>query len=140
VLHLAHRFLVLRTPEHTFDIHVLRTFTRDLNGWIVRLQSTSPDASETINQVIYALNHTFREVELSYRVWRNERVQSILQHGNCYFFLLPLIRAGMKPTLPHVQVSITPEPAFKQPFGAVSEADLRRRSRPSTLPSSSQGL
>jgi hypothetical protein len=37
-------------------------------------------------------------------------------------------------------VSITPEPAFKQPFGAASEAGLRLRSRPFTLPSSSQGL
>jgi hypothetical protein len=63
---------------------VLRTFTRDLNGWIVRLQSTSPDASETINQVIYALNHTFHEVEHSYRVWRNERIQSVLQNGNFF--------------------------------------------------------
>jgi hypothetical protein len=71
---------------------VLRTFTRDLNGWIVRLQSTSPDASETINQVIYALNHTFHEVELSYRVWRNERIQSVLQHGNFYYLFSPLIR------------------------------------------------
>jgi hypothetical protein len=70
-----------RTPEHNFDIHVLRTFTRELNGWIVRLQSTSPNASDTINHVIYALNNTFRDVELSYRVWRNERVQSVLQHG-----------------------------------------------------------
>lgn len=94
MLHLAHRFLVLRTPEHTFDIHVLRTFTRDLNGWIVRLQSTSPDASETINQVIYALNHTFREVELSYRVWRNERIQSILQHGNYYYFFFSRLSEG----------------------------------------------
>lgn len=77
-------YLLRITPEHTFDIHVLRTFTRDLNGWIVRLQSTYPDASETINQVIYALNHTFREVEASYRVWRNERIQTILQHGFHY--------------------------------------------------------
>jgi len=79
--------LFLRTPEHNFDIHVLRTFTRELNGWIVQLQSTSPDASETINQVIYALNHTFREVERSYLVWRNERIQSVLQHGK-FFSLL----------------------------------------------------
>ena len=86
---------VLSTPEHTFDIHVLRTFTRDLNGWIVRLQSTSPDASETINQVIYALNHTFREVELSYRVWRNERIQSILQHGK-FFPTFPRLSEGQK--------------------------------------------
>lgn len=93
-------FFVFRTPEHTFDIHVLRTFTRDLNGWIVRLQSTAPDASETINQVIYALNLTFRDVELSYRVWRNDRVQSVLRHGNFFFFFLS--EGGMKPTLPHV--------------------------------------
>jgi hypothetical protein len=46
----------------------------------------------------------------------------------------------MKPTLSHVQVSITPEPASKLPFGAVTEAGLRLRSQPSTLRSSSQGL
>ncbi|KAN0120944.1 hypothetical protein V8E52_004213 [Russula decolorans] len=84
-------FLLRITPEHTFDIHVLRTFTRDLNGWIVRLQPSSPNACETINQVIYALNHTFREVEASYREWRNERIQSVLQHGKKKI-LLPLIR------------------------------------------------
>ena len=134
--------MFLRTPEHNFDIHVLRTFTRELNGWIVQLQSTSPDASETINQVIYALNHTFREVERSYLVWRNERIQSVLQHGKFFSFFSPAYRSKGNETqpLPHVQVSITPEPAFKLPFGAVSEADLRRRSRPSTLRSSSQGL
>jgi hypothetical protein len=65
---------------------VLRTFTRELNAWIVRLQLIAPHASDTINQVIYALNHTFHEVELAYMVWRNERVQSILQHGNLSFF------------------------------------------------------
>ena len=79
---------------NTFDIHDLRTFTRELNGWIVRLQSTQPDASETINQVIYALNHTFRDVELSYRDWRNERIQSVLQHGNYFLFSL-LIGRGI---------------------------------------------
>ena len=73
-----------RTPEHSFDVHVLRTFTRDLNAWIVRLQATSPHASDTINTVIYALNLTFRDVERSYLVWRNERVQSILQHGTLF--------------------------------------------------------
>jgi hypothetical protein len=83
-LKMSSSYLLRITPEHTFDIHVLRTFTRDLNGWIVRLQSTSPNASETINQVIYALNHTFHEVEASYRVWRNERIQSVLQHGFHY--------------------------------------------------------
>lgn len=70
-----------RTPQTDFDVHVLRTFTRELNAWIVRLQATSPHASDTINTVIYALNLTFRDVERSYLVWRNERVQSILQHG-----------------------------------------------------------
>jgi hypothetical protein len=55
-------------------------------------------------------------------------------------FFFRLSEGIMKPTLPHVQVSITPEPAFKQPFGAASEAGLRLRSRPFTLPSSSQGL
>jgi hypothetical protein len=74
----------LRTPEHSFDVHVLRTFTRELNAWIVRLQATSPHASDTINQVIYALNHTFHDVEQSYLIWRNERVQTILQHGFQY--------------------------------------------------------
>jgi len=118
---------------------VLRTFTRELNGWIVRLQSTSPNASETINHVIYALNNTFHEVEQAYRVWRNERIQSVLQHG-IFFSLSPAYQTGMKPALPHVQVSITPEPASKLPFGAASEAGLRLRSRPSTLPSTSQGL
>jgi hypothetical protein len=51
----------------------------------VRLQSTSPSASETINHVIYALNNTFHEVEQAYRVWRNERIQSVLQHGKLFF-------------------------------------------------------
>jgi len=50
---------------------VLRTFTRELNGWIVRLQSTSPNASETINHVIYALNNTFHEVEQAYRDFKD---------------------------------------------------------------------
>ena len=51
------------------------------------LQGNYPDASETINQVIYALNLTFREVEQSYRVWRNERIQGVLQHGKVFYFL-----------------------------------------------------
>jgi len=68
-------------PDNTFDVHVLRTFTRDLNGWLGRLQGPAPQASETINQLVIALNHTFREVELSYLVWRSERVQTVLQHG-----------------------------------------------------------
>jgi hypothetical protein len=108
----------------------------------VRLQSTQPDASETINQVIYALNHTFRDVELSYRDWRNERIQSVLQHGDYYYFLFSLLigRGILNRPFPTLQVSITPGSAFKQPYIAVSEADLRRRSRPSTLRSSSQGL
>lgn len=79
-------FPVPRTPENNFDVHVLRTFTRELNAWIVPLQTTAPHASETINQVIYALNLTFRDVEQSYLVWRNERVQGTLRSG--MFFLL----------------------------------------------------
>ncbi|KAH9988996.1 hypothetical protein BJV77DRAFT_714237 [Russula vinacea] len=77
-------YLLRITPQTDFDVHVLRTFTRELNAWIVRLQATSPHASDTINTVIYALNLTFRDVERSYLVWRNERVQSILQHGFQY--------------------------------------------------------
>jgi len=76
-----------RTPQHTYDIHELRTFTRQLNAWIVPLQSTSPQAGGTINQVIFALNHTFHEVELAYMVWRSPRVQTILQHGIYFPFL-----------------------------------------------------
>jgi hypothetical protein len=68
-------------PEHTFDVHVLRTFKRDLIALLTQLQASLPRPSEAINQVIFILNQTFRDVELSYLVWRQERVQSTLQHG-----------------------------------------------------------
>ena len=78
-----------RTPENNFDVHVLRTFTRELTGWIVPLQTSSPQASDTINEVIFALNYTFHEVELAYMDWRNYRVQTVLQHGIFLLFFPP---------------------------------------------------
>jgi hypothetical protein len=76
-------------PEHTFDVHVLRTFKRDLIALLTQLQASLPRPSEAINQVIFVLNQTFRDVELSYLVWRQDRVQSTLQHG-----VFPLLLAG----------------------------------------------
>lgn len=70
-----------RMPENSFDVHHLRTFKISLVAWLLRVQGYSPHASELINQLVFALNQTFREVELSYLVWRNERVQTILKHG-----------------------------------------------------------
>lgn len=127
-----------RTPQHPYDVHVLRTYTRELNAWIVRLQLTYPHASDTINHVIYALNNTFHEVELSYMVWRNDRVQTILQHGafslSLFLFLSLILRTGV----PHVQDSSMPEIAFKLPSGAASEANLLLCSQLSTPPSTSR--
>jgi len=80
---------VARMPEHTFDVHVLRTFKRDLIALLTQLQASLPRPSEAINQVIFILNQTFREVELSYLVWRHERVQTTLQHG-----MTPLLLNG----------------------------------------------
>jgi len=76
-------------PEHTFDVHVLRTFKRDLIALLTQLQASLPRPSEAINQVIFILNQTFRDVELSYLVWRHERVQTTLQHG-----MFPLLLTG----------------------------------------------
>jgi hypothetical protein len=82
-------------------VHVLRTFTRDLNGWLGRLQTSAPQASETIGQLIPALSHTFREAELSYMVWRSERVQTVLQHGMLLVFFFPSVPedSNLGPTL-----------------------------------------
>jgi len=104
LLHLAHPFLILRTPERDFDIHVLQTFTNELNRWIVRLQPpTGPaPANETINQVIYALNNTYRDVERQYRVWRNDRIQTILQHGKIFFFFFTYQRRTESYPVPRV--------------------------------------
>ena len=88
-LSIAHPSSVARMPEHTFDVHVLRTFKRDLIALLTQLQASLPRPSEAINQVIFILNQTFRDVELSYLVWRQERVQSTLQHG-----VFPLLLAG----------------------------------------------
>jgi phosphoribosyl-AMP cyclohydrolase len=73
-------------PEHTFDVHVLRTFKRDLILVLTQLQTALPHPSETINHVIYMLNQTFHDVELLYLVWRHDRVQTTLQHGIFVFF------------------------------------------------------
>jgi hypothetical protein len=82
-------------------VHVLRTFTRDLNGWLDRLRASAPQASETISQLILALNQTFREAELSYMVWRSERVQTVLQHGMLLVFFFTSVPedSDLGPTL-----------------------------------------
>ena len=73
-------------PEQNFEVHVLRTVTRELIAWLQRLRSSAPHASEAIDQLITALAQTFREVEFAYLYWRHERVQTVLQHGE---FLSP---------------------------------------------------
>jgi hypothetical protein len=76
-------------PEHIFDVHVLRTFKRDLIAVLNRLQESLPRPSEAINYVIYMLNQAFHDVELLYLVWRHERVQDTLKHGIYFFPPLP---------------------------------------------------
>ncbi|KAI9512967.1 hypothetical protein F5148DRAFT_560731 [Russula earlei] len=76
--------LLSMMPEHNFEVHVLRTFTRDLIGWLSRLQASSPQAGNLINHLIHALEQTFRDVEQVYLIWRHERIQSVLQHGFWY--------------------------------------------------------
>ena len=81
-----------RIPEHSFDVHVLRTVKRDLIALLTQIQASLPRPSEPINQVIYILNQTFNDVEQCYLVWRHERVQTTLQHGIFHPFLWVLIR------------------------------------------------
>jgi hypothetical protein len=78
-------------PEHIFDVHVLRTFKRDLIAVLNQLQVSLPRPNDAITYVIYMLDRAFHDVELLYLVWRHERVQDTLKHGIFYFFTpLPL--------------------------------------------------
>ena len=113
-------------PEHTFDVHVLRTFKRNLIAVLDQLQASLPRPNEAIRQVIFMLNQAFQEVELLYLVWRHDRVQNTLQHGISAF---RIIRGSY---LTHLQGSSTPGHASWQPFGAAITEEIQLRSRGSS--------
>ncbi|KAI0249176.1 hypothetical protein BJV78DRAFT_1229904 [Lactifluus subvellereus] len=78
--------LLSSIPQECFDVHVLRTLKQHVARILTRpeFQQTSNSARESIPEIIYALNMTFQDVEESWRVWRHERVRTVLQSGFVY--------------------------------------------------------
>ncbi|KAF8274774.1 hypothetical protein EI94DRAFT_1713018 [Lactarius quietus] len=73
-------------PDHCFDVHVLRTLQQKIVIVLKELEVRYGPcgATESIKEVIRALELTSREVEDAWTVWRNEFVRAILQNGFAY--------------------------------------------------------
>ncbi|KAI9454571.1 hypothetical protein BJY52DRAFT_1225050 [Lactarius psammicola] len=75
--------LIRLIPDHCFDVHVLRTSKQSLIVILLRLEEQHGPcrATESIQEVIRALNLTMRDVEEAWRVWRHDYVRVTLRSG-----------------------------------------------------------
>ncbi|KAH9178393.1 hypothetical protein EDB89DRAFT_1171512 [Lactarius sanguifluus] len=70
-------------PTHCFDVHVLRTLKQSFAAMLLRLEGQHGPcrATESIQEVVRALNLTMRDVEEAWSVWRHECVRVTLRSG-----------------------------------------------------------
>ena len=126
-----------RIPQDCFDVHVLRTLKQHIARLLTRpeIQQTSNNARDYIPEIIYALNMTFQDVEESWRVWRHDRVRTVLQSGTCLFI------PKSNDTEPELrgQDLCTSGIALPLPAGGAIKGDLRPPSRGSINPSATLG-
>ena len=78
----AHSFRC-RIPWPCFDVHVLRTSKQKLVVKLTFLEGQYGPcrATESIQEVIRALNFTMNDVEEAWSVWRHEYVRNTLRNG-----------------------------------------------------------
>lgn len=81
-------------PGHCFDVHVLRTSKQNFVVVLLRLEAQYGQCrpTESIQEVIRALNVTMRDVEEAWRVWRHDPVRAILRSG--FEYIKARIRAA----------------------------------------------
>ena len=72
-----------RIPGQNLDIHILRTWKQNLIVMLLQLEAQYGlcRATESIQEVIRALNLTMRDVEEAWRVWRHNYVRATLHSG-----------------------------------------------------------
>ncbi|KAN0138866.1 hypothetical protein V8E53_003254 [Lactarius tabidus] len=73
-------------PGPCFDVHVLRTSKQNFEMVLMGLEAQYGPcrATESIQEVIRALNFTMRDVEEAWNVWRSEYVRGTLRDGFAY--------------------------------------------------------
>ncbi|KAH9029872.1 hypothetical protein EDB85DRAFT_2147120 [Lactarius pseudohatsudake] len=76
-------------PTHCFDVHVLRTLKQSFATMLSRLEGQHGPcrATESIQEVVRALDLTMRDVEEAWSVWRHEYVRATLRSGFAYIRL-----------------------------------------------------
>ncbi|KAH9057840.1 hypothetical protein EDB87DRAFT_1685805 [Lactarius vividus] len=76
-------------PTHCFDVHVLRTLKQSFVAMLLHLEQQHGPcrATESIQEVVLALDLTMRDVEEAWSVWRHECVRVTLRSGFAYIRL-----------------------------------------------------